>query len=945
MKLFLTGVLMACFLGLSHGVASAADVQPIVFQRETLPNGLKVIYAPMDNAPVVHVRVLYHVGSRDERDDRNGFAHMFEHMMFRGSAHVASEQHMSLINSVGGMSNAFTSFDQTTYVNTVPTNHLEMALWLEADRMASFKVSEPVFVTERGVVKEEWRMRYANQPYGPMSQDMFGLAFTQHHYRWTPIGDMDQLARSTTQELQDFHDRYYVPNNACLIVAGQFDIDQARQWIRQFYEWIPAGPKIERETPAEPEQTEYREKTVYREQVPLPRVSMAWKSPAYGSDDHLAIELITNIMGAGRSSRLYQSLVAGDDPLAADASMGNYQLEDPSIIVGQIGLLPGKDADAAIRRFLEQVDRFVNEGATNEEFDKAKTMLRVDLIQARQTAESIARLLGEEEVFGGDAARVNSIFDKLEKLTVEDLKTVAAKYLKKDALSVVKYLPGTDPHAGNETSTSKPDSSDEPVTDQAGPADTTSNVAVSSRKIEFPADFPTTAPQSNEVIRKAFNKGVVSEVSGVQVITLTDKRLPVVNVTLVMRNGGYAVPAGKTGLAGLTASLLTRGAGGMTAQQFADDIESRGISINVNDDGDVTRATAYSLVDQLDHAVDRLGLVLKQPDFPENEFSRLQRQLYTRLMQQLSDPGSVADREFDRGIYENSPLGRNTTLESIQAITRDDVTNWYKSNYTLKDAVLVFAGDIEQPRALELAAKFLDGIPTGQRANVDYSLPEIPARRHIILVDNPTGAQAAIRAGIQTYDLSNQDRFAGSVAGQILSAGIDSRLNKVLRAEKGLTYGSYGFFRPNRHGGAFELNIDTKPETTGEAIKSAFEVFETMQTGPVTEDEINTAKSRVAGLMVLETQTIQQQAGRRVDTILNGYPIDYYDNYPSLIAATTIDQVQNVMNKYLHLDRMTIIVVAPESVKSQLEELGDVTVVKMPLADMQMPGAGPKPTP
>jgi zinc protease len=220
----------------------AVAAQPIAFERETLPNGLRVIYAPMNNAPVVHVRVLYHVGSKDEAADRQGFAHMFEHMMFRGSEHVPSEQHMKLIQKVGGVSNAFTSFDQTTYVNTVPNNQLEMALWLEADRMASFKVGDDVLATERNVVKEEWRLRYANQPFGAMSQDLFGLAFKTHNYKWLPIGDMDQLAMAQTSELQDFHDRFYTPNNACLVVAGQFDVGQAKRWVRDYYAWIKPGP-------------------------------------------------------------------------------------------------------------------------------------------------------------------------------------------------------------------------------------------------------------------------------------------------------------------------------------------------------------------------------------------------------------------------------------------------------------------------------------------------------------------------------------------------------------------------------------------------------------------------------------------------------------------------------------------------------------------------------
>ncbi|MDB5288938.1 MAG: ptrA 3, partial [Phycisphaerales bacterium] len=198
--------------------ARAADSGKIDFTEETLPNGLRVIYAPLHQAPVVELQILYHVGSRDERPDRQGFAHMFEHMMFRGSAHVQPQEHMRVLGAVGAVVNAYTSYDQTVYHETLPASALETALYLEADRMASFKVSDDIFATERKVVAEEWRMRYMNQPYGRMFEDFQKTAFTTHSYRWTPIGNMDQLRASRVNELQDFFNTYYLPNNAVMVV-------------------------------------------------------------------------------------------------------------------------------------------------------------------------------------------------------------------------------------------------------------------------------------------------------------------------------------------------------------------------------------------------------------------------------------------------------------------------------------------------------------------------------------------------------------------------------------------------------------------------------------------------------------------------------------------------------------------------------------------------------
>ncbi len=279
----------------------------IDYTEETLANGLHVIYAPLRQAPVVHVRVIYHVGSRDEQPNRRSFAHMFEHMMFRGSAHVKPEEHMKLIGTVGGYSNAFTSFDTTQYVDTIPSNQLELALYLEADRMSSFKVSDKIFKTERKVVAEEWRIQQ-NQPYGRAYDDFMKLAFKKHPYRWTPIGNMNDLAAAHASELQAFFNRYYVPNNATLLITGDINVAAAKKLVHKYFAWIPEGAKIKRDIPAEPRQVKpIRGKENYP--VPLSVVAIGYRTPGYGAKDDYAVSALATIVGQGESSRLYKALV------------------------------------------------------------------------------------------------------------------------------------------------------------------------------------------------------------------------------------------------------------------------------------------------------------------------------------------------------------------------------------------------------------------------------------------------------------------------------------------------------------------------------------------------------------------------------------------------------------------------------------------------------------
>ncbi|HEX8340241.1 MAG TPA: pitrilysin family protein, partial [Tepidisphaeraceae bacterium] len=658
-------------------LAAPARAVDVPFTKETLDNGLTVIYAPMGTAPVVHVRVLYHVGSRDEKPDRQGFAHLFEHMMFRGSQHVAPEQHMKLIGVVGGESNAFTSFDQTTYVNTVPNNALEMALYLEADRMASFKATDEIFKTERQVVAEEWRMRYANQPLGPMTQDLLSTMFTQHSYRWTPIGDMDQLRAARTSELQDFFNAYYLPNNACLVIAGKFDDAATRKWVRDYFGWIPRGPQPPRLARPEDAQAQTRRKTVEKPNVALTNLQIGFKAPSYRSDEWFALSVLGDVLASGRTGRLDRALVTGESPKCVSVGAGGWQLEDPSLFQVSAVLQRGQSSADVEKDVLAVIDRIKADGVTADEVAKVKAQNRQALIRSRDTAEEVASQLAEEEVFGGDANRVNETMAKLQAVTPEQVQAAARKYLTPESMTVLEYKRGDGP----------------PPATQAAKAEATatadvapSTQPVTPRVTQFPPNYPTQPPMSDKVIQTVFEKGVESTVAGVPgitVFTLTDKRLPLVNASLYVRAGSDAEPVGKEGVAELTAALMRRGSGGKESLAFSDDLESRGISIEIADASDHTRLSIACTSDQLEYAVRQAGEVLAKPNFSDDEFAKLKEQSIDRLSQSLTSPATIASRELQQAVYGNSPLGRIPTVASLQSITLDDVKAWYEKAYRL----------------------------------------------------------------------------------------------------------------------------------------------------------------------------------------------------------------------------------------------------------------------
>ncbi len=796
-----------------------------------------------------------------------------------------------------------------------------MVLYMEADRMASFKVKKEIFDTERQVVAEEWRLRQ-NRPYGTLYEDLLAKVFTSHSYKWTPIGNMQHLAAASTQDLQDFFESYYLPNNAVLVIAGDFDMAATKALVEKYYAWIPKGRDVIPRVRPEPPQTETRRLEVsYR--VPLAMSAVAFHTPAYSSDDHYALDLLGSILGAGRSSRLDRLLVSGDNPQAADASASNMQLQDSGLFLVSGTVLQGKSLDAVEKGLLDTIAGVIEKGVTQEELDKVRTQSRIGLIRGRQTAENIASALGNEALFAGDASRVNSALAKLEAVTPADVQAVAKKYLTIDKATVLRVKP--DPLA-------KPAAM--PAALPAAAPKPGDSLPVMARPVHFPDDWPLAPPINDEVVRAKFEKGTEVDIDGVKVILMPDNRLPLVNWALTVRAGSHLDPKGKEGLADIVTDMLRRGSSGITYDQLNEELETKGVSITVSAGGDFTRLNGSSLSKDLDYGIGRSRQVLLEPTFPAAEFEKLKAQLLTNLSLQQATPDSVAGDDLVAAVYGASALGRSAKPASVAAITLDDVKAWYKANITPKDAILVIAGDVTTESGTAMAKKLLAGWKSAATAAASaglYDFPPTPKKRQIVLVDNPDAKGSTIRMAIRAYDVKSDDKYAGTLAGQILTSGIDSRLNKYVRAEKGLSYGVHGVFQPGRQAGVFAAGTDGRIDKAAESIEAIFHVLEGMRNENVTASELEEAQTRTIGLMLMGMQTIQQQAQYRVDGLLNGYPLDYYDVYPEKISAVTADKIREVVGKYVVPEGFTIVVVAPAAqVKEALEKIGDVKVVPMP---------------
>jgi zinc protease len=409
---------------------SPTAVRPpkLEFTTHTLSNGLKVILLEEHSVPVINLQIWYHVGSKDEQPGRTGFAHLFEHLMFKGSAHVGPDEHSRIIEAVGGFDNAETNDDSTDFYETFPSNYLERILWLEADRMGSLNVDQANFISERQVVEEERRVRVDNQPYGRIEEDLRAAAFTTSGYHHTAIGSIEDLNKATLEDVRVFHDTYYKPNNATLVIAGDFNSNQALSWAKKYFEGIPASAKpIPRRDNQEPPQTQERIVDKSYSNTPLPAVVIGYKIPARYTPDSYPLDLASNILAGGESSRLYQTLVYKDQIAVQSAGFGNFT-EDPNLFWAYAIMNQGHTAQEGEKAVLAVLDGLKAEPVDAKEFDKAENQEIAGFILGRDTDEEKAVALENAAVIGKDPGLVNSELDRYLKVTPADLQRIAKEY-------------------------------------------------------------------------------------------------------------------------------------------------------------------------------------------------------------------------------------------------------------------------------------------------------------------------------------------------------------------------------------------------------------------------------------------------------------------------------------------------------------------------------------
>jgi zinc protease len=926
-------VSMAAMVAAAADESAAGRIPQLKFEKYTLANGLDVILHEDHSTPIVCVNIWYHVGSKNERRGRTGFAHLFEHMMFQGSQNHDND-YFAPLQEAGGQLNGSTNDDRTNYWEVVPSNYLELALWLESDRMGFLlpAMTQAKLDNQRDVVKNERRQSYENRPYGLADETIAAAMYPPDHpYSWSTIGSMADLSAASREDIADFFRRYYHTGNASLCIAGDFDPAHARQLVEKYFGSLPPGPKVDPPRPATP-QLAAEKRMVMQDRVSLPRLYLNWHTvPGFAADD-AELDLLASVLTTGKSSRLYHSLVH-EKELAQDVSAFQSSGELAGTFRITATARPGRklsDIEAAIG---EELRRILAEPPSADELQRAVNRYEVSFVTALESVGGFrgrADRLNLYNVLAGDPAFITRDFERYLKIRPADLQRVAAKYLT-DKRVVLEVVPGPtrsvspDPIAEAEKFISGQKSA---IKDQK--SESAASSQVSSTAADTHARFDRSVmPQPAKP--PGFRLPPIQRAklaNGLDVLVVEHRELPTVSMNLVLRGGVAENPADKLGLADLVAAVLDEGTEKRTATAIADELAAVGASLSVQAGWDTSQVRLFTLKRHLATSLDIFGDVLTRPTFPVEELDRQRSLMLSRLARLRDDPASVARLAVGAVLYgDGHPYGRPALGDetTLRAITRDDVVEFYRSRFGPTQATAIVVGDVSAREITELLNKTLADwkpVTTGPAA---LPQPVPPRPLEITLVDKPGAAQSVISVGQIGLSRQSPDYFPLVVMNTIFGGQFSSRLNMNLRENKGYTYGARASFDWRRQPGPYIATANVQTAVTAPALAEFLREFRDIAGGrPAEPKELEFAKAYITRSYPASFETPRDIAGRLEDLVEYGLADDYYNTVVPGIAAVQLADVDRVAKKYIDLEHLSVVVVGDRSqIESGLRALPD----------------------
>ena len=881
-----------------------ADID-IPFTKFVLDNGLTLIVHEDHKAPIVAVNVWYHVGSKNEKEGRTGFAHLFEHLMFNGSENY-NDDYFQPLERVGATDmNGTTSEDRTNYFQNVPTSALDLALWMESDRMGHLKgaIDQAKLDEQRGVVQNEKRQG-ENEPYGMVNQLMTAATYPAGHpYSWTVIGSMDDLDAASLDDVHEWFETYYGPSNAVLVLAGDIDPQTAKAKVEKYFGDIPSGPPIARFDSWIAKREDTR-RQVYFDRVPQARVYKQWNVAQWGTEDAANLEMLAGILTQGKSSRLYKRLVY-DDQIATSV----YAFYDDREISGQFIIMatakPGIELSVVEKALDEELVLLIKEGVKDKELKMIKTGYIASFIRGAERIGGFggkSDILARNEVLAGDPGFYKVTISRIKKTTSKSVRDAAAKWLSSGeyALEVLPFP---------EYSTSESD------------VDRTKLPDVKS------------APESK------FPKIQRSNLSnGVNLVVAEWHSVPVVEFAMLFDAGFASDRMSSPGTARLAMNMLDEGTLSRSAIEISDELSMLGAQLGCGSGLDQSFVFLSALKNNLEESLDLMADVIINPLFPQKEFDRLKKEQLARIDQEKAQPRAMALRVFPVLLYgEDHPYGTPFTgsgyTDTVNKLTRDDIIGFKKNWLAPDNATMLIVGDTTLDEIKpKIEAAFQNWTGTSA-SKIEIATATPPDKSKIYLIDRPDALQSVIIAGHTAPPRADEKNIAIEMMNQVLGNSFTSRINMNIREDKHWSYGASSYILDTLGKRPFIVQTSVQTDKTKETVLEILkEIKGILGEKPITEDEYTKVMKNKVLELPGEWETMDAIQGSIMEIIHFGLPDSYYETYAQNVKAQTIEDLSNAAKATLKPDNMIWVIVGDvKKIEPGLKELGLGEIEKVEL--------------
>lgn len=838
-------LMAVCVCVVCAGAASAQDVK---VERYALPNGMKVILHEDHSLPLATVNIWYGVGAQDEPPGRSGFAHLFEHLMFMGTKRVAGNQFDVIMEEGGGANNASTDLHRTNYYSWGPSKLLPTLLWLDADRLEDMglQMTQEKLDKQRDVVRNELRQVVENAPYGKAGEAVYKLLYTPDHpYYYGVIGTHEDLEAANVTNVKDFFANFYVPNNASLVVAGDFDPAQIKPLVGQLFGTLPAGQPIARKYTKPAEAISGKLTGVKRftaiDRVELPKVQFSYHSPAGFGPGDAEMQLAADVLASGKASRLYKRLVI-DEKLATEvsASQQGYPLGG----MFQIDVLTKPEADLSrVEKIVdEEIAKFVKDGPSEAELARNIAAAELAALGQLQTLRTRADKLNEYEYYWGEPNSFKRDLDRFRNATSAGVKEWAARTLNPDARVIVNVLP-EEPERGASARDTRPGEAD------AG---------------AFSVPAPTTFELSNKL----------------RVMVWQKRDLPLVAMRLVRATGGALDAPGKQGLGALAIAMMGEGAGDLDALAYENAVQAIGAVTRFQASPDGVSAGMTVVKRNLEKGAELLADAVRRPRFDQKEWDRVRSLALDEVKNRVASAGAIAGVVGDRLLYgDGNPYGAPTEgfEKTLESLTLEEAKAAFAGLMRPEGAVFLIAGDLSPEGARGLAEKMFGGWKASpaarEPASPDYSIPPRSAMA-VAIVDRPGATQTMVRFVAPGVKFADSSRVQRRLLNTLLGGSFTSRLNQNLREDKGYTYGARSTFGMGAGAGDFSAAASVQAAVTGAALREFMTEFDRLRAGDVSDAEVQKARETVRDETVRGFESLSGMLNAAEERITIGLPLD-----------------------------------------------------------------------